>query len=93
MTDFDVLRKICTAYEAKLKELLGEDEFHVFAENIAKELFAEEICAMADGEFKDMILDNFDAITGTPDEYQDLLDDIQRDKYQEGDDNDCGADY
>ena len=86
----DVLRKICLAYEQKLKELMGEDAFHAFSEDIAKQLFAEELLGMADGEFKEMCLDNFDAITGSDSEFQDLMNDIQPDK-EDGYDN--GADY
>ena len=86
----DVLRKICLAYEQKLKELMGEDAFHAYAEDVAKQVFAEEILSMPNGEFKYIALDNFDAITGSDAEFQDLMDNIRQDR-EDGYDN--GADY
>lgn len=89
MTNLERLNKVCMAYEDKLKELMTETEFMEFSTELAKELFAEELSAMADGEFKVMILEHFDDITGTDEEYQDLLDELQDDNG----DYDNGADY
>lgn len=80
MTIEEQLRRISMAYENKLKELMGEDEFVKFSTEIARELFAEEICGMADGDFKETILDNFDAITGSDEDYQKLMGNIQNDR-------------
>jgi hypothetical protein len=91
MTNYESLNRICQAYESKLKELMGESEFYAYSAELAKELFAEEICGMADSEFKDMVLDNFDAITGTDEDYLNLLGGIQDDK--DYGDYDNGADY
>ncbi len=62
--EIDQILKICEAYEAKLIELMGEDGFFKFSTQIAKELFADSIMGMADSDFKEFCLDNFDAITG-----------------------------
>lgn len=91
MTNLERLNKVCMAYEDKLKELMTETEFKEFSTELAKELFAEELCDMADGEFKVMILEHFDDITGTDEDYQDLLDELQ-DDIATGD-YDNGADY
>lgn len=56
--EIEMMRKTCMAYEAKLIELMGEDAFHAFATELAREFFADAICQMADGDFKETILDN-----------------------------------
>lgn len=76
--EIDMLMKTCKAYETKLIELMGEDAFHAFATGIAKDIFADQICHMADGDFKETILDNFDAITGSEDDYQKLMGNIKQ---------------
>lgn len=62
--EIDQILKTCKAYEAKLIELMGKDEFFAFSIQIAKELFADSIMGMADSDFKEFCLDNFDVITG-----------------------------
>ena len=89
MTNLERLNKVCMAYEDKLKELMTETEFREFSTELAKQLFAEELSAMTDCDFKVMILEHFDDITGTDEEYQDLLDELQDDNG----DYDNGADY
>lgn len=76
--EFEMIRKTCMAYEKKLIELMGEDAFHEFATELARGFFADEICGMADGDFKETILDNFDAITGSDEDYQKLMGNIQK---------------
>lgn len=49
-------------YEKKLQELMGED-FTEFAHEVCKQGFRKEMEQMAESEFKDFILDNFDDIT------------------------------
>lgn len=78
--EFEMIRKTCMAYEKKLIELMGEDAFHEFATELARGFFADEICGMADGDFKETILDNFDAITGSDEDYQKLMGNIQNDR-------------
>lgn len=93
--DYDAykqLNTVCMTYEAKLKELMGEDAFQEFAMEVAKSMFANEILGMADGEFKETILDNFDAITGSDADFQDLIN-RQLDNTPDDNDHDCGADY
>lgn len=77
MSNEEQLRRISMVYEKKLIELMGEAEFVEFSKQIARELFAEEICHMADGDFKETILDNFDAITGSDEDYQRLMGNIE----------------
>lgn len=79
--EIDQILKTCKAYEKKLIELMGEDEFFKFSTQIAKELFADSIMGMADSDFKEFCLDNFDAITGgnTSDGLPDDEDDDQED--------------
>ena len=76
--EIEMLMKTCKAYEKKLSELMGEDAFHAFGIEIAKELFADAICHMVDGGFKEEILDNFDAITGSDADYQELMGNIMK---------------
>ncbi len=78
--EFEFIRKTCMAYETKLIELMGEDAFHAFATELARDFFAEEICAMPESDFKETILDNFDAITGSDEDYQKLMGNIQNDR-------------
>ena len=49
-------------YEKKLKELMGES-FTEFSREVCKQGFRKEMEQMAESEFKDFILDNFDDIT------------------------------
>ena len=50
--------------EEKLKELMGDKAFVMFTNQIAKEAFRIEIENMAEGDFKDFVLTNFDEIVG-----------------------------
>lgn len=49
--------------EDKLRELMGEEEFHKFSVELAKEAFRKEIDSMEDSEFKRFVTANFGAIT------------------------------
>ena len=49
--------------EDKLRELMGEEEFHKFSVELAKEAFRKEIDGMEDSEFKRFVTANFGAIT------------------------------
>lgn len=51
-------------YEKKLKELMGEEEYQKFVIEVSKDGFREELEGMADSEFKDFCIKNFDMITG-----------------------------
>ena len=77
----DDLLKFSQENYAKLIELMGKDAFFEFSIQIAKELFADSIMGMADSDFKEFCLDNFDAITGgnTADGLPDDEDDDQED--------------
>lgn len=49
--------------EAKLQDLLTEEEYSKFSWDVAKEAFRIDVKDMADGEFKTFVLENFDLIT------------------------------
>lgn len=49
--------------EEKLIELMGHEAYAEFSTKIAKEGFRAEIEGMAEGEFKDFCIENFDDIT------------------------------
>lgn len=51
-------------YEKKLKEYMTEEEYQAFATMIAKKVFFAEVMASPNKEFKDMVFDNWDWITG-----------------------------
>lgn len=54
------------AMDDALKELMEPAEYNIFMARIARKAFRMDVDAMADGEFKDFILDNFDDITREP---------------------------
>ncbi len=78
MTNEEQLRFCCMAYEKKLIELMGMDAFMEYSRKIARDMFAQEICAMPDSDFKEKTLDNFDLITGSAEDFQKLLGNIQK---------------
>lgn len=43
MTDVEILRKICIAYEQELKKRMSSEEFEMVMARIAKSLFSEEL--------------------------------------------------
>lgn len=53
--------------EDKLRELMGEEEFHKFSVELAKESFRKEVEGMADSDFKRFVTANFDDITAESD--------------------------
>lgn len=79
MSNEEQLRRISMAYEKKLIELMGAEAFREFSTEIAREMFADEICAMPESDFKESILENFDAITGSDEDYQKLMGNIRAD--------------
>lgn len=50
-------------YEEKLKRLMSKKDYARFVEEVAKEGFRKEIEGMAESDFKDFVLGNFDRIT------------------------------
>lgn len=55
-------RIILKRYEAKLMELMPEDEFMDFMCNVAREVFRNELDGMAEGDFKDFALKHMEEI-------------------------------
>lgn len=62
------LKYMMNRMDEKLRELMTKEEYVEFSSQIAKESFRIELENMADGDFKDFCLGNFDAITGEVDE-------------------------
>lgn len=54
---------ISMAQEAKLQEIMSYADYVKWSKETAKRIFKNEISGMADGDFKDMILEHFDEIT------------------------------
>lgn len=50
-------------YEAKLSELMPEDEFMDFIISVARDVFKTELEDMAEGDFKDFVLKHMEEIT------------------------------
>ena len=61
--DVNMFRAVTKAYEKKLEELMGKEEFEKFVFETTKQLFLAEVMACPDEEFKKVILENFDQIT------------------------------
>lgn len=89
MTDLEMLKLVCSAYEDKLKELMSSDEYEAFTTELAKTLFAKDIASMPDSEFKTICAENFEALTGDEEEFNKLMNDASLDKYYI-DDKDLG---
>jgi len=62
------LKFMMNRMDEKLRELMTKEEYTEFSRQIAKESFRIELESMADGDFKDFCLENFDTITGEVDE-------------------------
>lgn len=58
---------ILMEYEKKLYQLMGKEAYVAFMKKTTKEAFRLEIGGMAEGDFKDFVLENFDMITGDDD--------------------------
>ena len=76
MNNEEILRRACLAYEAELKKRMTPEEYTEFTQNVAKMCFAEDILGMADSKFKEICLDNFAALTGSEDEFMQLMEDF-----------------
>lgn len=75
----NMLNKTCLAYERELKARMSPDEFEKLTDKIAKELFADEVFSMPDGEMKETIMNCFDQITGTEQDFNSLFGDEEDD--------------
>jgi len=73
MTEMEMLRKICTAYEDELKKRMTPEEFDNFSTGIARVLFAEDVIGMADGDFKETCMEHFAALTGSDEDFLRLM--------------------
>lgn len=59
---------VMNQFENKLIELMGPKAYSAWAVEVAKAAFRKEVEDMPEGDFKDFILENIDAITEAPDE-------------------------
>jgi len=57
------MHKTTTIYEAKLQELMTEEEREEWAKEAGRRLFADTVDRMPESAFKDFVLQNFDSIT------------------------------
>ena len=73
MTELEMLRRICTAYEDELRKRMLPEDFDEFTSRIARVIFAEDIINMEDSDFKECCLNNFKKLTGTEDDFRKLL--------------------
>lgn len=64
MTREDQLNFITKEYEKKLSELMPEEEPWAYVGEVARRAFRVEIDGMADGEFKQFVLANYNKIVG-----------------------------
>ncbi len=53
---------ISIEYENKLKELMTAKDFDTFSEQLAEELFKQNIDMLEDEEFKEFCIDNFERL-------------------------------
>lgn len=61
MNDFSI--RIMKLMEEKLIELMGQEAYTAFAAKIARDAFREEVDGMAESDFKNFIMENFEEIT------------------------------
>ena len=71
----DALNKTCIAYENELKARMSETEFYELVNKIARETFTDQVLAMPNDEFREIILNHFDHITGSTDNTDFHIDD------------------
>lgn len=75
----EMLNKTCLAYERELRARLSAEEFDELTNTIAKELFADEVLNMPDGDLKETIMNCFDQITGSEHDFNSLFGDDEED--------------
>lgn len=73
-------------YEEELKHYMSEEEYNEFAEQVAKSCFLKSVKRIHNKPFRKTILDNFDVITGSDDEFEKALNELK--KKRDGDKND-----
>ena len=67
MNERSLMAFLCEC-EVKLKEYMTEEEYHEWSVMIAKKVFFAEVMASPNKEFKDMVFENWDYITGEGEE-------------------------
>ena len=73
-------------YDEELKHYMTEEEYNDFAEQVAKSCFLKSVKRIRNKSFRKTILDNFDVITGSDDEFEKALNELK--KKRDGDKND-----
>ena len=79
MQTIERLNQTCLAYERELKARLSPDDFNEVVHKIAKEMFTDEVLSMPEGDFKEVILNHFDQITGSEHDFNSLFGDDEED--------------
>ena len=65
-------------YEEELKHYMSEEEYNEFAEQVAKSCFLKSVKRIHNKSFRKHILDNFDVITGSDDEFEKALNELKK---------------
>ena len=84
----EILLFMLKAYEEELKKRMPEKEYYAFSVKLAKEAFFREISNSPNEDFRNTVLDNFEAITGSEEDFRNLMNGIQDEDNGEGGDND-----
>ena len=61
--EVESLLYMMTKMEEKLRELMGDEEYQVFARQTAKDALLKEIDEMLGGDIREFVLEHFDEIT------------------------------
>lgn len=73
-------------YEEELKHYMTEEEYMEFSEQVAKSCFLKSVKRIHNKSLRKTILDNFDVITSSDDEFEKALNELK--KKRNGDNND-----
>ena len=70
MTNFEALKYVANAYEAKLRELLSEEDFDVFSSQVAIDMIVEDAHNANDQDFQKALFDFIDKLEGDDNDVQ-----------------------
>lgn len=65
-------------YEEELKHYMSEEEYMEFSEQVAKRCFLKSVKRIPNKEFKHFIMENFDTITSSDDEFEKALKELKK---------------
>lgn len=70
MTNFEALKYVANAYEAKLRELMSEEDFDVFSSQVAIDMIVEDAHNANDQDFQKALFDFIDKLEGDDNDVQ-----------------------